>query len=92
MSNVQHGISNFQVRGRRISNVQHGISNIQIRKLVIGHWIFGFAPSSLDIGYSFFSFVRSVVAIAYICPASFTKAVAIIETSTTVPFLAIRWV
>ena len=39
-----------------------------------------------------YAIARSVVAIAYICPASFTKAEAIIETSTTVPYLAIRWV
>ena len=38
------------------------------------------------------SIARSVVAMAYICPASFSRAVAIIEISTILPDLVRRWV
>jgi hypothetical protein len=38
------------------------------------------------------SFSRSVVATAYICPVSFTRAVAVIQTSTLEPSLVMRWV
>src|SRR5680860_1594458 len=49
-----------------------------------------YAPSAFDRSPDLLG--RSVVAIAYICPASFSKAVEIIETSMTVSPLAIRWV
>src|SRR5664280_2710023 len=40
----------------------------------------------------FDSFARSVVEIAYVCPASFTRAVEVIQTSRTVPLLVTRCV